>query len=227
MICIFHKRAARRAFTLTELAIVLGIMSIALGGIWVAGAKVWEDYQAYRTQSYVLQTVQNIREYYASKSLDLMPRGTTAPYLITPALDAALVLPVDMRVNKNAANGVLRHPFGGNFLVVRDCSGGVAPCTPDTNSFRIRLEGLSQGACTKLLMAMPVTVQEAGLIGFWTYAAGADTTENSISLDARGQWQYTGTMANVRLPLAASIAQNWCRLAGKTNIIDMHFRIRV
>ena len=80
----------RRGFTLTELAIVLGVIGLMLGAIWSASAMVMRHQNVNQTAKQVLITASNIRE--------LFPQGfnnQSANQNITTAVVAAGVFPND------------------------------------------------------------------------------------------------------------------------------------
>ena len=80
------RRRSRAAFTLTELAIVLGIVGIILGAIWSAGSMVNNNNATQRAQSDVLHVVQNYRALFTSHGVDVADwtditcTGVTAGY---------------------------------------------------------------------------------------------------------------------------------------------------
>src|SRR5271170_6840773 len=55
-----------RGFTLTEIAIVLGIIGLILGAIWVAAAAVYTNMRTSKTTTELLDIVQNMRAMYAT-----------------------------------------------------------------------------------------------------------------------------------------------------------------
>ncbi len=64
---ILQSRARKtRGFTLTEAAIVLGIVGLILGAIWVAAAAVYENMRTNRANEQILKVAQAVRSLYAS-----------------------------------------------------------------------------------------------------------------------------------------------------------------
>src|SRR5271168_1816583 len=76
IICMRKKFAAgsagreeeKRGFTLTEIAIVLGIIGLILGAIWVAAAAVYNNLRTSRATTELLTIAQNVRATYATSS---------------------------------------------------------------------------------------------------------------------------------------------------------------
>src|SRR5882762_1552401 len=56
----------KRGFTLTEIAIVLGIVGLILGAIWVAAAAVYSNLRTSKATTELLNIVQNVRALYAT-----------------------------------------------------------------------------------------------------------------------------------------------------------------
>ena len=89
-------RAARhRAFTLTELAIVLGVIGLILGAIWTAAAKVYTNNKVTKATQEILSVANSLRSTYAGKgvvalaSTDLTQFGVNAGWYPTDMLTPA------------------------------------------------------------------------------------------------------------------------------------------
>ena len=63
-------RRDRRAFTLTELSIVLGVIGLVLGGIWVAAGQAYQAQKATKAANQVQQIFTGYKTIYAAKGID-------------------------------------------------------------------------------------------------------------------------------------------------------------
>lgn len=133
----------KRAFTLTELAIVLGAAGIVLGAIWAGASTVWNRYELGKAIQQVTTTAQNIRDYYD-------PRGDIPSTFNTGIPEAVKWLPSEISASGN------KHALGGTFSV-----GRIA--TP--LGFYITLSGLSLANCIQAIMQFPIHNDEIG-VGF-------------------------------------------------------------
>ncbi len=71
---VLFRKNRRQAFTLTEAAIVLGVVGIVLAAIWGAASTVSRNKSVNRTVEYQAMIVQNMRSLYKSRPLQT---GTT------------------------------------------------------------------------------------------------------------------------------------------------------
>src|SRR5882757_10048711 len=62
------QRKPKRGFTLTEIAIVLGIIGLILGAIWAAASSVYNNLKANQAQQGILSAAQAVRSLYATSS---------------------------------------------------------------------------------------------------------------------------------------------------------------
>jgi len=98
------KSTARKAFSLIEAAIVLGVIGLVIGGIWAAAASFSLSYKINQTYAGLLIAVQEYRKTYSSTSADQL-LATQGHYY------------VDMLAFTNVPNyteggGYWRNPFG-------------------------------------------------------------------------------------------------------------------
>ena len=103
-------RARKRGFTLTEIAIVLGVIGTILGAIWSAASHVSNNQEANKANTQILGIVQSIRSLYGPK-----PYFPGAETDATPQLmNTGAVFGSDMIVS-GQTHPV--NPFGGSVAV--------------------------------------------------------------------------------------------------------------
>lgn len=129
-------RQQRTGFTITEIAIVLAIIGIILGGIFVAANAVYQTVALNTAQTELTQISQGIRSLYATQSvIDTAANGTPE----TATLIAANAIPTNM-INGAVAVG----PWSGSSVAVysaQKVGGGLG------DSFQISYSGLSHQVC--------------------------------------------------------------------------------
>lgn len=180
-------RRQRRGFTLTEIAIVLGIVGLILGAIWVAASAVYNNLRISTTVRDMIALSQGVRNLYANQGT--MDAITTNNLICTGAV------PNDLVVGTCAA--------GGATMV--DSWGGAITWTPATtistagNSFVIDLAGIPQPGCVGLLTDSSTRSTGSGIYGVnagnaaFNTIAGVGQTTN-----------YTGTTAVTACALATN-----------------------
>jgi len=164
----FHKEKNKKGFTLTEIAIVLGIIGLILGAIWVAASTVYINMKVSKALTEVAQINQAIRTLYQNQ-----PLTDSAPGLDeTPALIAAKIFPSDMI---SPDNTTVLAPWAGSTLTVLSAQGNVeyASNAPD---FVLNFVNLPKSACIALLMAATGPSRDPGLIQFYTSLASSPTS---------------------------------------------------
>lgn len=143
----------RRGFTLTEAAIVLGIVGLILGAIWVAAASVYDNLRVSTTSNQLIQIVQSVRSMHATQST------------LDADIDALLVakaggIPSDMVVkDTNGAITGVYDVWGGSLTIQATTH------TMTNDSFAVTFAKVPQGACSNLLMRNTGQGRDTGLIG--------------------------------------------------------------
>lgn len=192
------RKAARGAFTLTELAIVLGISGFVLAAIWVAGSMAWDNYQLARVQEQIVTVIKNVRDSYGLNGRPL-PGGGTATAFSTANSNINELLPSDMYVNGTT----FQHAFGGPFEIW--ATGG---------DIEIRLRNISKSDCMKILMEFPVLSPTVGVRNIGV--AGTMTNVNLANIANPG--------GGVTLPFSTAGASSLCNATNNEVRIDFILR---
>lgn len=165
-----------RGFTLTEAAIVLGIVGLILSAIWVAAGSVYNNYRVGKSSEQLLTMVQSMRSVHSSHLVvDTNFNGEQGAVLLAEAGG----VPTDMIEYK--ADGV-------SVNTVRDVWGGTVEVThtDDNNgltdgAFAIRFTKVPQAACMTLLTSNTGAGRDTGLIGAGNSITTATSFPVSIS----------------------------------------------
>jgi prepilin-type N-terminal cleavage/methylation domain-containing protein len=123
----------RRGLNLIELAIVMAVVGLIIGGIYIAASSVYRNVRESTTQEDILQIVQNTKSTYGVQGT--IPGGAI---LATTAISAGLV-PADMNQNNNLIDA-----FGGAVVLT-----GVAGPPAE---IQISLANVPQSVCSDLLV---------------------------------------------------------------------------
>lgn len=134
-----------RGFTLIEVAIVLTIVGLVIGGIWLAASTVTGNQKKTALAQDVVQIVQNLRNMYNNQSV------TTG--LTTPVAIQAGAIPANLVV-ATGANGTARNVYSS-------AAGSLDVISPAANQFQISLTGIPQDACIELLSSRLAQSEEA------------------------------------------------------------------
>lgn len=155
----------QRGFTLTEIAIVLGIIGLILGAIWVAAASVYSNMRVSKAQGQILTIVQNIRSLYATSTLT----NETAFAEMTATVRAAGVFPSDM-----LSGTATQSPWATAVQVYNETR------TVAGDAFSIVYNDIPTAACISLVTSLSGNGRDPGLFHVG-YAAGASTAALSAT----------------------------------------------
>jgi hypothetical protein len=202
----------RRGFTLTETAILLGVVSAVLAGLWTAGSAVWRGHQVDRAAQQVATVVQNMRDYYGPLGTLRKADGSQAcsgasTFNMSSLLDDAArrIIPVDMMDAPDSTSGVYRHELssssGASFSVL---------CVNAGLSFRLTMSAMKKEGCARFLLVQPFLDPEMRIERL--EINGTSTNINPLSI--------SNPSSNVSLPLPLTVtkAQALCSSASANQI---------
>ena len=160
-----------KGFTLTEAAIVLGILGLVLGAIWAAAGSVYNNNRVQTTLTQVLTIVNSIRSSYGTYSA--IPSDLTAVL----AAKAGMV-PRDM-LDDHSAPTKVTGVWGGDVTIAAANVGGTAG-----DSFKITFAKVPRSACMDILARTTGVGRDSGLFSagggntlITTFPIGASTAE--------------------------------------------------
>lgn len=209
----------RRGFTLMEIAIVLLALSVLISAIWVVGSRVWESYRVTHTIEETLSVVNNIRD--ANTGRQVWPSATD----LTQTVDSQGLFPSEMeRDPTNPGNTAIDHPLNGGFGGTTSPNWGSFHVLSMANPligggvldvFRISLRGLSQSACAKILMQLPLSDAQMGIvqIGVTATVTNSSTITNGVAA------------AGGVTPMLPTTAETWCASTTNTNEVDLDVKL--
>lgn len=195
-----------RGFTLTEAAIVLGIVGLILGAIWVAAAAVYNNLRVGTTSNQLLSMVQNIRSMHATQQ-------TVDPALTELAIARAGGIPSDMidsPQNPGSINPAqpISDVWAGGVDII-PFNGGVP-----NDSFVIGFDLVPRGACADLIVRSTGAGRDTGLLGVSVGGAGAPgAPAAAVGVNNPGMF-----------PIGVATATGMCNAA--TNSVSFTFRLR-
>ncbi len=159
-----RQNVRQSGITLIELALVLGVAGILIGGIWAAASGAYEVQRVNQTVDQIRQIAENIRGRYATASTIPQQDFTT----FTQTVAAADLFPAETKLNPGVDPATCSVGTPCYFVHPWDSSGGGSTCGGGTycvgsvanllvamqgninSAFVILLRNLPQGTCIKL-----------------------------------------------------------------------------
>lgn len=209
----------RRGFTLTEFAIILGVFSAVITGVWEVAAWGAESMKQKRLSEEIYATVRDVRALYAGR---ISISGDVAT--LVPQLVAQNAVSSDMvRTSGGCSNGsCLDNPWGpstasanGSFQVCGwtpgkpGVSSGSSACTVGATSqfFAIEVVGLPVSSCINVVLQNSGALAPPGLVDV--------VFNNATSI-------INSTGPTHQLPVSVADANAYCTAGGA---IDFVFRL--
>ncbi|MDX9690011.1 MAG: type II secretion system protein [Proteobacteria bacterium] len=201
----------QRGFSLTEFAIVLGVMGVVLSALWSFASIVREQARREETKEQLMVMVAHIRDHYLGRRCASVNTSCTNGSDLTDyLLRRNALLPEQIR-NRTAGVWVADHPWGvsaagGGALA----NGGLAVFAGDDTGaspdsfFTIEYRGLSRPNCIALSASLSGVGTPTGLTQ--VLVNGSDAAP---------------------LPVAPEVADGFCvEPAGDQNVIRLIYRLR-
>ncbi len=152
-----RKKQPTAAFSLIELAIVLGVFSLIVGSLWALAGSAQDRTRREQILEQVVLTVNNLRAHYQGQAG--FPAGPLTPAALTDQMIRRGVIPSEMVSNRGVCNPPCQytasHPWGGGFQV----GIGTVP-----SSFFVGVSGLTLADCIHVAPQITGTSKVAGFI---------------------------------------------------------------
>ena len=196
---------SKRGFTLTEIAIVLGIIGLILGAIWVAAAAVYNNMRISTANTQLLQITQAVRAMYATSAT--VDAGADMPGNLT-YLRAGIFPTSALDTGVPSSATAAHNPWNGNIYISH------ATYNVNSDGFIVAFDAIPSQGCISLLTSSTGQGRDPGMFGASGQAAGG-----SLS-DTPGTPLVPGT------PLPASTAEAQCSAAANGNEALFYFTLR-
>lgn len=162
---LIYNRKSCAGFSLTELVIVLAVVSVILSGSWVVLDMVREKMRREEAIMQIATVVQKTRDLYGGRG-DMVGDAS----VITDQLIRTLVIPSEMIVDRVANPLTARNPWGGIVTVDDNTAGNCSPTDPAgatrQQSFCLTFGGLDYGQCMMIATRIGgVTDAPKGMFG--------------------------------------------------------------
>lgn len=158
------------AFTLTEIAIVIGIIGLILAAIWVAASAAYANLKVSKAATETLAIVQNFKSLYGGNRNGQAPNGTD---LTSLAISSGLI-PTDMLQTGNTSYAI--GPWDNSQVNVLSAS--------NSNAITVGFWNIDQPTCNRLADAIATgsVFPANGLV--WTGINGTHRTLPPYGTDA-------------------------------------------
>lgn len=137
----------KKAFSLIEAAIVLGVVGLVIGGIWVAASAVMENNRINRASAATILMVGNARRLIGKNADAMMEQlGQHHEHNLADMMVSAGAVPTDL-----VSNGHLKTPWDTEMrFYIGDMGGGALP----TPYIAVTYMDMTRSVCRKLVLAI-------------------------------------------------------------------------
>jgi len=167
------KDKKNKGFTLTEIAIVLGIIGLILGAVWVAASAVYTNMRVSKALTETAHIVQAIRSVYAGQNAIDSMDGIDE----TSSFIAAKVFPSD---SISPDNTTVYAPWTGSTITIISTTINVVYIN-NAPGFIINFVNIPQSACISMLVSATGASRDTGFIQINTSSSGFSSFADSLS----------------------------------------------
>lgn len=162
----------RSGFSLTEFAIVLGVIGVIISGLWSVVSIVRENMKRTQMKEQMFVAVNGVRDFYLTRACASLNMNCPAPtaasnVILTDHLLRNNGLPYEMLRNRDDATWVADHPWGETAALgsggMRVYAGNEALTNHDA-FFRVEVLGLERDSCVALASKLTGTGTPDGLV---------------------------------------------------------------
>jgi len=164
-----------KGFSLTEFAIVLGVIGMILSGLWSVIAIVRENMKRTEMKEQIVVMVDGVRNFYLSRACASLNQNCSAVGVdLTNYLLRNNALPYEQLRSRTAGTWVADHPWhtgttGGSLRVISGDNNGNSP----DRFFKISLRDINENSCIALASKLSGTGTPKGLIEVHINGGGA------------------------------------------------------
>lgn len=143
---------SKAAYTLTEIALVLGILGLVLGAIWVAASTIYNSRRVSTAIIELMNIKQNMQTLYAtSLAVDVGANMGTLPFTGISAGASTTyaqvnVLPANTITQPSSTTYTITNPWGGSINIMATSNGSLA-----NNSFVVDFDRVPISACITMI----------------------------------------------------------------------------
>jgi prepilin-type N-terminal cleavage/methylation domain-containing protein len=180
-------RHSKKGFTLIEIAIVLGVFSIIMAGVWMVVTVVSENTRSYEASRQLQAAVQGIRQIEQRITGYTSSAGTE----ITTRLDTQNAFPPEMRMDQTNGNGNLNNPWtsAGNAVHVY---------VREATVFGVTFTNLPKKAC--MTLATKMSGSELSGLQAMVFNGGSAINASNLPrtlIDAAGDCSQSGNTNSI------------------------------
>ena len=183
-------RRTRHGFSLTEIAIVLGVIGLIFGSVWAVAASVGHSHRQTQVMRQMSTVVNNIRDQYAAV-IQWPAAGTD----MTATFAGQNLFPSEM-----VQGGTYTHALGGAFSV--QTANNQVTGIPST--VRLQFAGLSAPDCAAIIAQLPLTESKFGILRVAVNGTAIVRVVSYAGVGGAPVWDVTPPLSSTQIAAACA-----------------------